>query len=410
MRLLPDSLLYRIPAICGVFALLSLTVIIVVVGLQQQRLLHEQMDDFGAAQARQLALAAEQPLFMRDIVSLQVVVVNGAATEKVFQTRIRDDNEQVLAESTRKRNASSSDLREYRAPVVLENETIGEVTVLLDESQWGALYMAPWWRLVLLSLAVAGLATLAAFAFARSLTGRLRQLINGLPEEGSQPIGDELNALEYRLAPLLTRHTRDEPSDEDDADGSHYALLACQLNNLQRLRAQLSHENYQYQLQRFDRVLDRICQLYEGERIRGRYGAALIRFAAPANQGDHLQRALYCARLIGLCLAEASPSSGVHLDIRLAISQGYFDPEVTPLLREQQDNDLEDRLFDMLDLGAAGEILLSADIAGHRQLHDLGDSEEFSDKDSVYRWAGFSEQCQSMIDKQIRFLRSSAAV
>lgn len=408
MRLLPDSLLYRIPILCGAFILLSLTVITIVVGLQQQRLLHQQMNDFGSTQARQLALAAEQPLFMRDIVSLQVVLENSATTDKVFQTQIRDDDERVLAESTRKRSAAVNDLQAYRAAVVLENETIGEVTVLLDMPQWRAIYMAPWWRLLLLNLLMVGLSALAALLFARSLTGKLRRLINGLPAVDTNPADDELRALEHRLEPLLTCHPHDQTSDEDSSRGRHYALLTCQLNNLARLRAQLSHENYQQQLQHFDHTLERISRLYQGERIRGRYGAVLIRFAAADSDGDHLQRALYCAQLISLYLAEISPRSGIHFDLRMVISKGYFDPGVTPLLQEQQDNDLEDRLFDMLDLGSGGEILLSADVACHPQLQSMGSSEEFSDADAVYRWQEFTEQCRARIDKQIKFLRSSA--
>ena len=98
----------------------------------------------------------------------------------------------------------------------------------------------------------------------------------------------------------------------------------------------------------------------------------------------------------------------MHLDLRLAVSQGYFDREVTPLLQEQQDNDLEDRLFDILDLGASGEILLSGDVASHAQLQELGESEEFSDQDAVYRWHCFSEKRQAVLDKQLQFLRKTA--
>lgn len=408
MRLLSDSLLYRIPAFCGVFLLIALTLIVAIVGLQQHQLLRAQMDDYGNTQARHLALAAEQPLFMQDVVSLQVIVTTGAANNKVFQAQIRDDSGQLLAESVRKPDTSENDLQAYRAPVVLERNTIGEVTILLDRRGWQSLYMAPWWRLLLLSLALTGLATLGAFLMSRIWTGRLRQLINGLPEVAQPAAGDELERLEHRLEPLLTRQPADESADEEEARGGPYALLACQLNNLARLRAQLSHENYQGQLQHFDRSLDRICQLYQGERLRGRYGAALIRFDGSSGSDDHLQRALYSARLIERYLAGISPDSGVHLDLRLAISQGYFDREVTALLQEQQDNDLEDRLFDILDLGTSGEILLSGDVAGHPQLQALGESEEFSDKDAVYRWHRFSEQRQAVLDKQLQFLRKTS--
>lgn len=408
MRLLPDSLLYRIPLLCGALLLTALALIVVVVGLQQHQLLREQMDDYGNAQARHLALAAEQPLFMQDIVSLQVIVTNGATANKVYQTRIRNAAQQLLAESARKSDTSEKDLQAYRAPVVLENATIGDVIVLLDKSLWRTLYMAPWRQLAALSLALAILATLAAFLVARLLTQRLRQLINSLPEVTQPSAGDELHRLEHRLAPLLTRQPTEDSTDEDETRGGPYALLACQLNNLARLRAQLSHENYQAQLQRFDRSLDRVCQLYQGERCRGRYGAALIRFNTSGREDNHLQRALYSARLIERYLAGESPASGIHLDLRLAISQGYFDREVTPLLQEQQDNDLEDRLFDILDLGTSGEILLSGDVAGHHQLEDLGESEEFSDKDAVYRWHHFSEQRQMVIDRQLQFLRKTS--
>lgn len=407
MRLLSDSLLYRIPAFCGAFLLIALAVIVAVVGLQQHQLLRTQMDDYGNTQARHLALAAEQPLFMRDVVSLQVIVTTGAADNKVFQAQIRDDSGQLLAESVREPDTSENDLQLYSAPVILERDTIGEVTVLLDRRSWQSLYMTPWWRLLLLSLALTVLATVGAFLLSRMLTGRLRQLINGLPEVAQPSAGDELERLEHRLEPLLTRQPADASEDEEEIRGGPYALLACQLSNLARLRAQLSHENYQGQLQHFDRSLDRICQLYQGERLRGRYGAALIRFDG-SNGDDHLQRALYSARLIERYLAGISPDSGVHLDLRLAVSQGYFDREVTPLLQEQQDNDLEDRLFDILDLGASGEILLSGDVASHAQLQELGESEEFSDQDAVYRWHCFSDQRQAVLDKQLQFLRKTA--
>src|SRR5690625_2284913 len=132
MRLLSDSLLYRIPAFCGAFLLIALAVIVAVVGLQQHQLLRTQMDDYGNTQARHLALAAEQPLFMRDVVSLQVIVTTGAADNKVFQAQIRDDSGQLLAESVREPDTSENDLQLYSAPVILERDTIGEVTVLLD--------------------------------------------------------------------------------------------------------------------------------------------------------------------------------------------------------------------------------------------------------------------------------------
>lgn len=409
MRLLSHSLLYRYPAFCGIFLLIALILTVTVVGLKQHQLLGAQMDDYGNAQARHLARAAEQPLFMRDVVSLQVIVTNGAANNKVFQAQVRDDTDRLLAESARQPDTSEADLQPYHAPVVLESATIGEVTVLLDRRSWQALYMAPWWTLLLLSLALSLVAVLATFWLARNLTRRLRHLINALPEVEQPSTGDELDRLEHRLEPLLTRQPTDDSGDEENAHGGPYALLACQLNNLARLRAQLSHENYQRQLQRFDQSLDRICRLYQGERLRGRYGAALICFNTTSGTDDHLQRALYSAHLIERYLAEAAPASGVHLDLRLAISQGYFDPEVTPLLQEQQDNDLEDRLFDILDLGTSGEILLSGDVARHHQLQDLGESEEFSDKDAVYRWHRFSEQRQSMISKQLQFLRKTSS-
>ncbi len=407
MRLLPDALQYRIPALCALFALVVVTVVSALVGVQQYRLLQEQMDDFGEAQARQLALAAEQPLFMRDVVSLQVIVENSAASDKVFQTRIRDADERVLAESSRSRNAGVDELRSYPAQVVLEGETIGAVDLLLDRPLWAGLYLAPWYRLIALGLLAVVATAAASFLLARRFTGHLSRLVASLPVTGDDAGGNELQQLEHRLEPLLTRHGGSTPVEDDDTRNGHYALVACQLTNLARLRAQLNHENYQQQLHRFDETLERVCRLYQGERLRGRYGTALLRFAASDSEADQLQRALYAAHLLGRYLAESSPDTGISLEIRLALCQGYYDPEVTPLLQEQQDNDLEDRLFDMLDLGAAGEILLSADVAAHPQLADMGESEEFSDQDAVFRWLTFVPERQGLIDKQMQFLRSA---
>lgn len=373
-----------------------------VLRLQLTLVAEEEQLAMGEALAAQLVEAVRQPLIDRNIISIQVVLDNLVSeTPLVGRASVLDANHRLLAQGQGSLRPGAP-LTSYRAPILVDREVQGEVQVeLLAELINQRFHDIVWWTLgawAAATLILAAWLLSATIGFSRRLA-----LINASLQTTPDPDEDgldELSLLERRLEPLLNVNTPQAAPEHDC-----HCVLAFNLSNLPRLRAQLNSDHLSNVLNTLDQRVEQATNLFRGTRLQTQHNTLFIQFSTFASEEEHLLHAVSCgAALMTLC-RELEQDEKLPLELRLAIAP--FDPPSD--CRWNADLCLEDtilHLVELLQMANPWEMLIDRALITEEEL-------SFCDTDPLpsspaHLFRGFTPQQHLAHERQVDFLRGRA--
>lgn len=367
--------------------------------LQLTLVAEEEQQAMGEALAVQLVEAVRQPLMDDNIISIQVVLDNLVTdTPLVGRASVLDENNRLLAQGQGNLHPGEP-LAAYRAPIRVDNEQRGEVQVeLLAELVSQRFHRILWWTLgawgiTTLILAIWLLAT--TLGFSRRLA-RINASLLSAPDPDSERL-DELALLEKRLEPLLDSGTSQQAPEHD-----RHCILAVNLANLPRLRAQLNSDHLNSILNTIDQRVEQAKNLFRGTRLQAQHNAIFVQFSTFANEEEHLLHAVSCgAALMTLC-RELEQDEGLPLELRIAIAP--FAPPADS--RWSADLCLEEtieHLVELLQVANPWEMLIDRALITQEELSFCDTDPLSSSPAQLFR--GFTPQQHLTHERQVDFLR-----
>lgn len=389
------SLLLNLGARIGAGLALYLVVTALFLGLalhtQLRQLSERQQDTLGQALAGQLAETLKQPLINRNAVSVQVILDN-LTSETSLVARVTADSagNRLIAQS--QDDQIPVKMATYTRPISVDNTLVGMVRVELD----GAGLFDRFQLLLWTALGI-WLITTLIFAFwllptASGYSRRIRRATEGL---GGPRTGHELDALEESLAPFTAE--REAPQE----GSGKFILVAVEIPDLPRLRAQLNAQRFDHLLRRVDDTIDQVLPIYRGERLPGRQQVTFLQFAADG-EGEPLYRALYCARALTDLCRSLSAAERLPFEMRCALGHCHTPGGAGPWRDDLQREECIEQLLDILPAAGNWELLIDPRGLGE---DDLAGSElDPLHHGEILRFRQFSPERQEAFDRQMEFL------
>lgn len=261
-------------------------------GLNQQERIHLYGEAIASGSARQAVNAAMQ----QDLVSLQAILVEASQYPYVMGTSIHNVENKLLVQSGFKPNQALEGRRySFSAPIALHNNIYGYLEVVLDvpnHTERDYFFFFFWLLAVFTSLFVIW------WSIHRQWWAQFKDKIPSA--------GDLVTAVVEKI-PVI----QDIPEPEPEAPQQVSVRLSLQITNMERLYQQLNSESFATILRRFEKQLQGILNLYNGQRQMLSGETLLIDFTGDAYY-ECCFRAVCTAQLMNT-LAAGSPSPRLQL-------------------------------------------------------------------------------------------------
>src|SRR5690606_35457058 len=248
MPVFSPNLSSRITAALALDLLLTAVLLSAALNTQLVALATSQQDALGGALSGQLAETLKQPVIDNDVISIQVILDNLLATTPVVASAtVYSAANRILAQSQR---SSQANLAVYTKPVNVDNTMLGQVRLELDGAVLVDDYRMPMWSGLGIWLALSVIFALWLRHTAAAYSRRIIALGNAFTDGDTAP-GSELDQLERSLKPFVNH-------DEDEviALPGSYAMLAVNIPNLPKWRAQLNAEHFSGMLKKIGDLSD----------------------------------------------------------------------------------------------------------------------------------------------------------
>ncbi len=341
------------------FGLLTLPII----WFYLDKLGQQHSDKLGHILVEQLADQARKPILYKDKISLQVLVNRIVSNnDDVIQAAIFDVDNALLVQSSHAQNNNQdrgdAQSSVYRYPIKLESSSAGLVQLSIDSAGIKSNLQALFWPVALMWLLLSALLCFGLKLIGGNLARRLTRIIGGLPSRQDPENANEIDHLEASIKPLLVKP---EISDDRDQDSGSLTLTIC-CENIQRLKAQLSQQNYQGLLKSFDAASDCAIKLFEGTRSPGSQHCIHLNFSCDDGQHNALLRAISCYLGISDVLRSNAPKFGSGLTLRAAIALTETSSAHSQFERDQQrENELQ-QLVKTTALAGPWQLLIQASL------------------------------------------------
>lgn len=216
-------------------------------GLNQQDRIHLYGEAIASGSARQAVNAAMQ----QDLVSLQAILAEASQYPYVMGTSIHNVENKLLVQSGFKPNQAVEGRRySFSAPIALHNNIYGYLEVVLDvpnHTERDYFFFLLWLLAVFTSLFVIW------WSIHRQWWAQLK--------EKMPSAGDLVTAVVEKMPSI-----QDIPEPEPEAPQQVSVRLSLQITNMERLYQQLNSESFATVLRRFEKQLQGILNLYNGQR------------------------------------------------------------------------------------------------------------------------------------------------
>lgn len=257
---------------------------------------HERIQLYGDALANSAARQAVNAAMQQDLVSLQAILTETSQYSYVIGTSIHNVENQLLVQSGFKPNQPLEGRRySFSAPIALHNNIYGYLEVVLDvprHTQRDYYFFFFWLLAVFTSLFVIW------WSIHRQWWAQFKEKI---------PTASDLVTAVVEKIPSIP----DIPEPEPEVPQQVSVRLSLQITNMERLYQQLNSESFANLLRRFEKQLQGILNLYNGQRQMLSGETLLIDFTGEAYY-ECCFRAVCTAQLMGN-LAAHNPSPRLQL-------------------------------------------------------------------------------------------------
>src|SRR5690606_33596844 len=327
-----------------------------VLKFQLWRLAVDEQTAMGDALAGQLVESVRQPLLDANLISIQVILDSLVTdTPQVGRASVYNAANQLLAQSQAPLRSGES-LSDHSAPITVDNTLSGQVRIELRTEPLTVRYNTVlWWALGawgVATLALAGWLLFTTFGFSRRLA-RINASLLSAPDPDSHRY-DELSLLERRLEPLLDGGSGGETPEHD-----RHCILAFNLANLPRLRAQLNTDHFNSILTTIDQRVEQAKNLFRGVRLQAQHNAIFVQFPPLATEGEHLLHPVSRAAAVMTLCRELEQDEGLPLELRLAIAP-FTPPEGSRWGSDLSLEDCVEHLVELLQVANPWEMLIDS--------------------------------------------------
>ena len=360
------------------------------------QLSQQQIASTGNSVLDSLSEQVRTPLFQNDKISIQVALRKAASNPEVISASILDIQKNILSRSSDALAGESGGIL-FSRDIEIQDTLAGTLNIvvhrqLIEQRQWQPVY-----NWLILWLLVSAAACYLSYSYGDRVALRLRKIINSLPGK-TEPVTNELSALELKLQPLLANVARDDDSQDHGFYGS---LIGATIKNRQQLEQQLSRQNLESFFAQIDYCMLRALELYGGERIAGDSGQLYAMIRSTQFSRQHLLVCLMASYTLQQLLNALSESSGIDLEISWTLHSRTL--QASPRLRyDEQLGELKAKSQQLGNAIQEGLIVAAVEELNAEQLNSLAHFQPW-DQD-CFVLASFSEQRQLLLEKQVQHL------
>lgn len=303
------------------FCLLVSLALVALGAISSRHMQLQQQQEYGNALARQMALRVGTALESGDLLSVSAALQRFVQNSAAVQAAIVDVEGKILGQAGK---ASGPELSLYTAPVRIESDIAGEVSITLNGTNARAGHS----RFILSLLGLAVLLSLAVYGASRHLGQRLANHLKTLAatialEEGPQrqAPANEVALLSRRISelPMDLLRTRSEASPSDE-NYRTTAVLYLQLTSLADYVDTLDEQSLHRYTDRLHQVVYAAAGFYAGELHVSRQFGLSVYFSGDNSAGSAAFRAASCAWLVQAVSRELERHMPLSMSIAMAIS------------------------------------------------------------------------------------------
>ena len=305
----------------GMCLLVSLA-LVTLAAISPRHMQLQQQEEYGSAQARQIATRISTALETGDLLSVSASLQRFVETSSAEEVAIFDVEGKALGQAG---EALGQNLQQYRAPVRVESDIAGQVVITISTDTASAARL----QFVLSLLGLAVLLSLAVYITTRRFSQRLASKLGSLAQSialedqaAGQPPRNEVELLARNIdaLPMDLLRTRSETNPREE-NYRTTAVLYLHLTSLADYIDTLDEQALHRYTDQLHQLVLAAANFYAGELQVARQFGLVVYFSGPNSAGSAAFRAASCAWLIQAASREIEQQIRRTLSMAMAISQ-----------------------------------------------------------------------------------------
>jgi uncharacterized membrane protein affecting hemolysin expression len=389
---MPKKTSATVLCICLLFGLISWPLLFA----QADRLAKEAVSDMADSALNQLHESILSPLLRNDTISQQVALQRITEDPRIISASLNGIDGELLAQSI---NADSQgvSVENFSENIEFQNTQAGVISIAINSRPIYQKYHRIFINWLFLWLSFTLLSTYISYRFVDQIISRIVRINDRLPGK-TEPLVDEISALETKIQPLLS--TSGE-STYTPNNRYFYSLISANIKNHQRLLQQLNKDNLDQLFEKLDYSILRTLQLYGGDRVEGMEDSFCFTIRSTQCSKQHLLVCLMAVYTLQQLIEQLSKKIGIDLEINWVINSD--DIEISPKFwHEQSLLSLKKNNLEIASNLQEGLILLNCDQFDIDELSSIARFQRYETHQFILE--GFSENRLQLLHKQLEYL------
>jgi uncharacterized membrane protein affecting hemolysin expression len=389
---MPKKTSATVLCICLLFGLISWPLLFA----QADKLAKEAVADMAGSALNQLHESILSPLLRNDTISQQVALQRITEDSRIISASLNGIDGELLAQSI---NAGSQGVtvENFSGNIEFQNTQAGVISIAINSRPIYQKYHRIFINWLFLWLSFTLLSTYISYRFVDQIISRIVRINDRLPGK-TEPLADEISALETKIQPLLS--TSGE-STYTPNNRYFYSLISANIKNHQRLLQQLNKDNLDQLFEKLDYSILRTLQLYGGDRVEGMEDSFCFTIRSTQCSKQHLLVCLMAVYTLQQLIEQLSKKIGIDLEINWVINSD--DIEISPKFwHEQSLLSLKKNNLEIASNLQEGLILLNCDQFDIDELSSIARFQRYETHQFILE--GFSENRLQLLHKQLEYL------
>jgi uncharacterized membrane protein affecting hemolysin expression len=389
---MPKKTSATVLCICLLFGLISWPLLFA----QADKLAKEAVADMAGSALNQLHESILSPLLRNDTISQQVALQRITEDSRIISASLNGIDGELLAQSI---NADSQGVtvENFSENIEFQNTQAGVISIAINSRPIYQKYHRIFINWLFLWLSFTLLSTYISYRFVDQIISRIVRINDRLPGK-TEPLADEISALETKIQPLLS--TSGE-STYTPNNRYFYSLISANIKNHQRLLQQLNKDNLDQLFEKLDYSILRTLQLYGGDRVEGMEDSFCFTIRSTQRSKQHLLVCLMAVYTLQQLIEQLSKKIGIDLEINWVINSD--DIEISPKFwHEQSLLSLKKNNLEIASNLQEGLILLNCDQFDIDELSSIARFQRYETHQFILE--GFSENRLQLLHKQLEYL------
>jgi uncharacterized membrane protein affecting hemolysin expression len=389
---MPKKTSATVLCICLLFGLISWPLLFA----QADKLAKEAVADMAGSALNQLHESILSPLLRNDTISQQVALQRITEDSRIISASLNGIDGELLAQSINT-DSQGVTVENFSENIEFQNTQAGVISIAINSRPIYQKYHRIFINWLFLWLSFTLLSTYISYRFVDQIISRIVRINDRLPGK-TEPLADEISALETKIQPLLS--TSGE-STYTPNNRYFYSLISANIKNHQRLLQQLNKDNLDQLFEKLDYSILRTLQLYGGDRVEGMEDSFCFTIRSTQCSKQHLLVCLMAVYTLQQLIEQLSKKIGIDLEINWVINSD--DIEISPKFwHEQSLLSLKKNNLEIASNLQEGLILLNCDQFDIDELSSIARFQRYETHQFILE--GFSENRLQLLHKQLEYL------